>query len=69
MTVQAVVIGISADPVTVKPQKYDPGEVYLSFADGLGLFLRVADIERLSAALDRAREVLKANASNQINRE
>ncbi|KUL34935.1 hypothetical protein [Actinoplanes awajinensis] len=67
MTVSAVVIGINDGPVTVKSLEFDPDEVYLGFAGGLCFYVREADIDRLSAALEQAREVLRRNASNQID--
>ncbi|WP_157441374.1 hypothetical protein [Actinoplanes awajinensis] len=62
-----MVTGIDRGPVTVKPMEFDPDEVYLGFAGGLCFYVREADIDRLLAALEQAREVLKRNVSHQID--
>ncbi|WP_127501201.1 hypothetical protein [Actinoplanes solisilvae] len=67
MTVQAVVIGISESPAEIEPMRHD-SEVWIRLGH-LSLYVRAADIERLSTALDQAREVLKASASKSEDKE
>lgn len=68
MKVSAVVIGIDDGPVVLDRMQFDPGEIYIGVG-GLALYVREADIDRLSAALERAREVLKGSASESQVRE
>jgi hypothetical protein len=62
MTVQAVVIGTGDGPIEVQAMRYAPGEVRIGVAH-LTLYLRAGDIDRLSAALLQAREVLTVSTS------
>lgn len=67
--VRASVLGIADGPVHVEQMQSHPAAVYPYFAGGLALYVRQADIDRLSAALDQAREVLNGSASNGIKEE
>jgi hypothetical protein len=67
MSVQAVVIGIAEGPAQIEPMRYD-SEVWIRLGE-LSLYVREADIERLSTALDQAREVLKVDTSHPKGKE
>jgi hypothetical protein len=67
MTVQAVVIGIAEGPAQIEAMRFVP-EVRICLGQ-LSLYLGESEIERLSTALNQAREVLKGNASHSKGKE
>jgi hypothetical protein len=68
MTVQAVVIGIAEGPAHIELMALVPSEVRVSLGQ-LSLYLGESDIERLSTALDQAREVLTVSTSTSKHKE
>ena len=68
MTVHAVVIGTGDGPIEVEAMRYAPGEVRIGVAQ-LTLYVRAGDIDRLSAALVQAREVLMVSTSTSKDKE
>ena len=68
MTVQAVVIGLGGDPIQVEALRYGPGDVRIGLGH-LTLYVRTGDIDRLSAALVQAREVLTVSTSTLQDKE
>ena len=68
MPVQAVVIGTGDGPIEVEAMRFASGEVRIGI-DHLTLYLRAGDLDRLSAALVQAREVLTVSASTSKDKE
>jgi hypothetical protein len=68
MTVQAVVVGTGDGPIEVEAMRFDPGEVRIGIAH-LTLYVRAGDLDRLSAALVQAREVLMVSTSTSKDKE
>ena len=68
MTVQAVVIGTGDAPIEVEAMRYGPGEVRIGVAH-LTLYLHAGDLDRLTAALVQAREVLTVSTSTTKDKE
>lgn len=68
MTAQAVVIGTGDGPIEVEAMRYAPGEVRIGVGH-LTLYVRAGDIDRLSAALVQAREVLTVSTSTSKGKE
>jgi hypothetical protein len=68
MTVQAVVIGTGDGPIEVEAMRFDPGEVRIGVGH-LTLYVRAGDLDRLSAALVQAREVLMVSTSTSKHKE
>ncbi|SNY09618.1 hypothetical protein [Paractinoplanes atraurantiacus] len=65
MTLSVSLVGTGKEPLVVRPIDGHPDTAVIRVGADFCLMVRAADIERLSCALDQAREVLTVSARDE----